>query len=122
MNNSELFERLERIELRLTRMELRQQQILAARQAEEPIITQWLRPKAAAAEWNLSESTLRYYRTRNWSDGSYKWIKGIHWKPRGGYNRAVCDHWFTYRLDHNTHQDFINRWLKAANRLPKNLR
>ncbi|MBT9316256.1 hypothetical protein [Leptothoe spongobia] len=122
MNNfEELIARLDRMELQLGRIQLQQQEILAARQAEAPIPTQWLKPQAASVEWSLSESTLRKYRYKQWTDGSYGWIKGIHWKARIGYNRAIVEHWFTYRHDHKTHQDYINRWLKATNQLPKNL-
>lgn len=106
----------------LKRIELQQQQILSQHQPEAPIPTQWLRPKDAVIEWNLSESTLRKYRYKEWTDGSYSWLKGIHWKSRVGYNRVIVEHWFTYRHDHKTHQDYINRWLKASNQLPAHMK
>ena len=121
MSNEELMQKLDRIELQLARIQLQQRELLANRRAEEPVPTLWLRPKAAALAWNLSDSTLRKYRTREWKDGSFNWLEGIHWKPRGGYNRAVIEHWFTYRYDHVTHRDYIDRWLKASNRLPASL-
>ncbi|MGD1853984.1 MAG: hypothetical protein ACFB2W_06995 [Leptolyngbyaceae cyanobacterium] len=105
----------------LKRIELQQHLILAQKQPEALIPTQWLRPKDAAKLWGLSASTLRKYRYKEWTDGSCNWIKGIHWKQRVGYNRAIIDHWFTYRHDHTTHQDFINRWMKSTNQLPAHM-
>ena len=125
--NENLLKRMEALENKVTRVSLQLASIQGllehfnkqAAQAEIP--TQWVRPKDAADIWGVSESALRKWRTREWKDGSFQWIEGVHWKKRGGYNRAIVDHWFTYRHDWQTHQDYIRRWLKASNQLPKNL-
>ncbi|MDV3351737.1 hypothetical protein QGP82_23745 [Leptothoe sp. LEGE 181152] len=108
----------QRMEKKLDAIHQLQTQLLAGHQSDGPMLIQWLKPKDAAIEWNLSESTLRKYRYKEWTDGSYCWLKGVHWKSRVGYNHAIVDHWFTYRHDHKTHQDYIHRWLKATNQLP----
>ncbi|MDV3351739.1 hypothetical protein QGP82_23755 [Leptothoe sp. LEGE 181152] len=117
----QILELLERMERQFIRIELQQQQILSQRQPECPIPSQWLRSKDAAKRWNVSTSTLRKYRVKRWDDGSFQWIEGVHWKKRSGYNLAIIDHWFTYRYDHQTHQDYIHQWLKASNELPAHL-
>ncbi|MEM1240363.1 MAG: hypothetical protein AAGI45_11030 [Cyanobacteria bacterium P01_H01_bin.26] len=108
MSNQTLMQRLEKIQMKLTRVQLQLSDVMAGRQFEKPIQTQWIRPKAASVLWSRSDSTLRKYRTKKWTDGSYNWIEGVHWKKRKGYNRAVVDHWFAHRWDHEAHQDFIN--------------
>ncbi|MEM6256507.1 MAG: hypothetical protein AAF821_26660 [Cyanobacteria bacterium P01_D01_bin.156] len=115
MTDQTLSQRLDKIQVALTQMQLRLSSVMAGRRVEEPIQTQWIRPKAAVVLWGLSESTLRKYRTKKWTDGSFLWVEGVHWRKRKGYNRAVVDHWFAHRLNQEEHQSFINRWLKTSN-------
>lgn len=121
MTNQTLLQRLDNLEVKMTRLRLQLSDVMAGRQAEEPIQTQWIRPKAASVLWGLSDSTLRKYRTKKWTDGSCTWVEGVHWRKRKGYNRAVVDHWFAHRFDREAHQLFVKRWLKTSNQqLPSN--
>lgn len=119
--NDELLSRMEALETSIARLSLQMASIQGLLEAESkslPPAPAWLTTDEAVQRWGKAKSTLRKYRNRKiWSDGSIPWIEGVHWK-RGHYNKALVDHWFTYRHDHQTHRDFCQRWLDRADKLP----
>ena len=122
MNDTQLLDRLERVENRLGCLSLQLQQLLETRGQQHIPPATWVRPKHAVEIWQLSDSTLRKWRSKEeWSDGSIPWIEGIHWKKRQGYNRLVIEHWFTHRHDRGIHLDYIARWAKASDAIPGSL-